>query len=150
MRVIAVVLLDHAAVPDRDLLAQHVPKRVDDRAFGLRRDVARLHRYAGVDRGPEIVDLDLAARAVDRHLGDARRERVVLHHGADAERAALPLALPVGHLGDGAQERLHPRGAFRDGEAERDRVETAVRAYIKNQEMADQQLDQLQLKLASS
>ena len=30
------------------------------------------------------------------------------------------------------------------------RDEEMIRAYIKNQEIADQQLDQLQLKLASS
>ena len=37
-----------AAVPDGDLLPQHVAEGVDDAAFGLRRHVARLHREAGI------------------------------------------------------------------------------------------------------
>ena len=45
-------------------------------------------------------------------FGDARRQRVVLHHGADAERRAAAFARPVGHLATDAQEMLHARHAF--------------------------------------
>ena len=86
----------------------------------------RLHREAGVDRGPEIVDLDLAGRAIDRHLGDPCRQGVVLHHGADAETAAVARPLPVGHLGHRAQQRLHPRLSLGKREPERDRIEAPV------------------------
>src|SRR5262249_58227848 len=68
--VVGEIRLLHAAVLDDDLLAQHVAEAVDDAALGLRGDVARLHRDAGVDRHPDIVDLDPARCAVDRDLGN--------------------------------------------------------------------------------
>src|SRR5262249_31080710 len=80
--IVRVVRLQHATILDDDLLAQHVAEAVDDRALGLRRDIARLYSNPSVDRAPHVVHLDLAARAVDRHFGDTGRQRVVLDHGA--------------------------------------------------------------------
>jgi hypothetical protein len=45
--------------------------------FGLRRHVARLDREPRFDRGPEIMNLDLAGGAIDRHFGDPYRQSVV-------------------------------------------------------------------------
>jgi len=87
-----------------------------------RRDVSRLHRNAGIHGDPHIVHLDLAARAIDRNLGNACGERVVLHHGGDAKRRIGALAFPIRHLGDFAQQVLHARRAFGNGEPELDRV----------------------------
>ncbi len=81
-----------------------------------------MHREAGIDRAPEIVHLDPAARALDGDLGDACRQRVVLLHEGGAERASFALAVPVRHFGDRADERLHARLALRQLEPERDRV----------------------------
>jgi hypothetical protein len=75
-----------------------------DAAFGLRRQVSRLHRDAGVDRSPEIVHLDLAAGAIDRDFGDARGERIGLFVEGDAEGGPVALALPIGHFSDSAQQ----------------------------------------------
>src|SRR5262249_55148043 len=124
--VVAVVRLQHPPVTDGDLLAQHVAQRVDDAALGLRRDITRLHGEPGVDGGPEIVDLDLASGATARTLGAARRQGVVLHHGADTETASVARPRPIGHFRYGAQQRLHPRLTLRQREPERDRIEAAV------------------------
>ena len=77
---------------------------------GLGGDVARLHHDARVDRGPEIVDLDLAGRLIDRDLGDARRERVVLVQKAMPRPRPVALALPVRHLGDRRSDAPAARG----------------------------------------
>src|SRR6202035_4422115 len=120
--VIAVVRLQHAAVLDGDLFAQHRAQRIDNAALGLRGEIARLHGDAGIERSPEVEHLDLAGLAIERDLGDAGGQRVVLHHGADTERGAVALARPVRHLGNRAQEMLHARYAFRELEAERHRI----------------------------
>jgi hypothetical protein len=44
-----VVGFQDAAVPDGDLLPQHVAEGVDGAAFGLHRHVVRLHREAGIE-----------------------------------------------------------------------------------------------------
>ena len=69
--VVEVRLLDGAAL-HRELLEQRRGKAVHHRAFQLRMDVIRLDHQARIDGDPVIVDLDLAGRLVDRHLGDAR------------------------------------------------------------------------------
>src|SRR3977135_2630628 len=79
--VVGEVRLLHATVLDNDFLPQHVAETVDDAALGLRGDVPRLHGYPGVDRDPDIVNLDLAGGALDRNLGAARVHRTGLHHG---------------------------------------------------------------------
>ena len=73
--VVEVRLLD-GAVLDGDAFGQRQAEAVDDAAFGLRDDIVRLHRDAAVDRAPEVVHLDLAARAVERNFGDAGDLRV--------------------------------------------------------------------------
>ena len=73
-------------------------------------------------RAPDIVHLDLAACAVDRHFGDSRRQRVVLHHGGDAERRPSRLRCQSDISCDHAKEMLHARLAFCELDPERDRV----------------------------
>src|SRR4051812_14679325 len=53
-----------AAVPDGDLLLQHVAEGVDDAVFGLRRHVARLHREDGIEI--KVVSTDNPAPAPGR------------------------------------------------------------------------------------
>jgi hypothetical protein len=94
----------------------------------LRRHVARLDREPRIDRGPEIMNLDLAGSAVYRHLGAPCRQSVVLDHGAHPEGAAVARPLLIEHVGDRAQQRLYPRLALGQREPERDRIEAAVLA----------------------
>ena len=58
-------------VLDRDALAERQTETIHNAAFGLRKDIIGLHRYATVDGAPEIVHLDLPAGPIERHLGDA-------------------------------------------------------------------------------
>jgi hypothetical protein len=45
--------------------------------------------WPAFNSGPELIDLGPASGAVNKERGDAARQRVVLHHGADAKRAAV-------------------------------------------------------------
>src|SRR6267142_2841653 len=65
------------------------------RAFDLRHDVLGLYRETSVYGGPEVMDLDLPARLVDRHFGHGRGVAVERVGVGDPDRAALPLLAPV-------------------------------------------------------
>ena len=73
-----VVGFQDAAVPEGDLLPQHVAEGVDGAAFGLHRHVARLHREAGIEI--KVVSTDnpptgAGEDGVPRRLGEPAVQR---------------------------------------------------------------------------
>lgn len=99
--VIMEIRLLHAPVLDRDLLPQRVPKAENNAAFDLRSDVSGLHRNSGIDRGPEITDLDLPGAAIDSDLRHACCGRAVLLNACNAQSAFWSLSVPGRHFSDG-------------------------------------------------
>ena len=80
--VAGVVGFQDAAVPDGDLLPQHVAEGVDDAAFGLCRHVARPLREAGIeikvvstDNPPTILRPAPGRTACPRRLGEPAFQR---------------------------------------------------------------------------
>ena len=67
-----------AAVPEGDLLPQHVAEGVNGAAFGLHRHVARLHREAGIEIKvvrPTILRPAPGRTACPRRLGEPAFQR---------------------------------------------------------------------------
>src|SRR5262249_25947509 len=85
--------------------------------------VLRLHHDAGVAGDPVVVHLDLAGLAIERDLGDAGAERLVVLRESDAEGAILaPRLLPVRHLGHRLDHRLSARMVPGQLETNRERI----------------------------